>query len=378
MLFLFLMVIHYVIGYTLPQIENGIELLERRSSTHYQALLIAWIGTSSEDIPVNFKKVFTISQYVDGPSIKVSYIFGKNYTNSIITKHIDVCDNNNESRLLLFDNFNDPYDYYEIPKELYEEDNIHLFKTFLDNRHEITINFTFTADVSLAFLWVHARGNYKLHQLGDNGDKLIINKHNFNIQRTKAGHMFALINDTFSEYNCITETLNAIVAIYIVPAAELKIPQQSITVDLWKESIHCRKTVNCKELILSYWKSQRQSSIPLQSWTVPAVNKKSEKGLFFVEKLPASTFNSLREEYFSQRRSIIDSKESIISTVFNQLEVDTHFYPISNAVIAVIEDIVRKMVSKRWEIPFYNLEITGSYGIREVSINIPSLLFYFI
>ena len=124
-------------SYTLPEIKNGIELLEKRysTSTHYDQALLIYIS-SSDEVQINVKKAFHIAEYVDGPSISTGYIEIKNSTN-IIIKNIDVCDNDNknESRLLLFDNMNDPYDYYEIPKELYEEDNINAFKIFLDKIH---------------------------------------------------------------------------------------------------------------------------------------------------------------------------------------------------------------------------------------------------
>ena len=96
------------------------------------------IGISSTiDIPIYLLKTFH-----DGPSISIGYI-NLNESNQIIINSLfenDVCNDKNNIRLLLFDDTNNLFDYYEMDEKLYNKHR--LFKDFLDKRHEVSIRFS--------------------------------------------------------------------------------------------------------------------------------------------------------------------------------------------------------------------------------------------
>ena len=119
----------------------------------------------------------------------------------------------------------------------------------------------------------------------------------------------------------------------------------------------------CRADLLQYWSEQRASQMFVQSW---ALQRLSSDPYMFLE-LPQQLQAGLLSEYLKNRNTVSAVVEPLISTVFNQLETNTIYIPVSPERMDELSGYILREVST-W-LGRDDLEVTGAYGIREYRRN---------
>jgi hypothetical protein len=139
-----------------------------------------------------------------------------------------------------------------------------------------------------------------------------------------------------------------------------------------------------KRLLLQYWAEQRITDLWVNQWALPSLLPKSSLtdstvtvgtaaiaeellGLtpWRIFDLPDFLLRNLQDAYSDSQRSGEARDEGLISTVFNQLDVRTGYAPLPPSLLDDLVDIVIQETAIWLEMNESDLQVTGSYGLRE-------------
>ena len=256
-----------------------------------------------------------------------------------------------DSALLLFDSDrgDNPLNYTIIPREVWKKSStpLSMRKWLRDTYQEMHVQFVSSSEVKHDLMWVHFKGNYKFTKISSL-DSIPVS------QYTKPGHMFTIVKHGDNSY--IDDfSIEHATAIYIVPATFHTNP---IVIDFSNNRNKCEP--NCRQEILHYLGKQRSTQIWLQSF-LPKLN--GDRKHYKPFQIQDDLYDEMLQEYLANRNR--SQTESLISAVFNQLEVPTFYVPITADAMTKFTQICLEVVSEWLHVELEDLEVTGRYGVRE-------------
>ena len=358
-------------------IENvkTLDISAIRSANTVQAVFIALLGEYGQyDENSKLLRALLLALDILGPHVVRAF-----RTRQAVLSE-GSCLNISGPSLLLYDDFLNPFQYDEVP--LVEWNKTSALKRYFEKRYGMTrIEFqSFTSSYDIR--WAHARGNIRLVKLGQDGSNLLVSVGKPAIQYTTPGHMFFVIALGASHKELPDK--DDMISFFLVPASKSPFPPVNIS-PIMPENVSHRDAFElspsfaprqcitaashsfCREMLLQYWQTRRQSHIWTQSWVLKSlkstrteINEKSWHSF----RLPSPLHDAVVKNYLSTRKN--GSKpEPLISTVFNQFDSMTYYIPVENSLLDKLSDIIIEESSKWFSLPEDSLVVTGSYGVRE-------------
>lgn len=302
------------------------------------------------------------------------------------------CKESNVCEVLVFDDLEDRLKYSIMPSYIWQGTSPHKVRLWLEERYQMTVDFISTDGGHRALRWLHSKGNFKIVSLdADGNDDLYVNSSSPITHYTTAGHVFVTLSSSTSTLmqNKIDFPIDFIENVFVIPAS---VSSSNLIIDLAKNSSTTFYTIchfllpstataridaDCptdyamqRHRILSYWQERRHSQIWVQSWALkPLVKPDAPPYIKF--RLSADVYQLVLSDYLIVRQSA--NPESLVSTVFNQLENSLWYLPLSQRSLSAIEREVLEQASM-WLFPPIShddqdrgetLIVTGSYGSRE-------------
>ena len=228
----------------------------------------------------------------------------------------------------------------------------------------------FISDLPVDLRWAHARGNFRLVNLGRNGSNLRLSSQSAVVQYTTAGHLFATLP---VEMSGVAFPIDRIVSMFFVPATTIELPRINM-----KANFSCaiaavynvyncaeirQEKNNCEFILFDYWRKRRQSHIWTQTWLLKELHN-GHGPKWHVFNLPSPLYYTILQQYLHSRQQD-ERKEPIISTVFNQLESPTYHIPINDTLLGELSAAVVVEAANWLSMRKDELIRTGSYGVRE-------------
>jgi len=361
--------------------EEILEVLTRREKENLspKALLLAiCVDVPKNDLTVlqALRQLAVALDFLGGAVLDVGFIDTTSILNQVCN-YIPVPppeENLEGCNLVLYDDHKSKKVFDIIPRSVWAKSVAppRAIRNWLEKRYYKAVEFINTGDDLLELRWAHSKGNFALVRLGMEGDSPLLVPQRTSmgggqgqgriIQYTTAGHVFVSLDGNRLHEDFPIEDVKGI---FVIPAwkgddivIDLANPHTSLLVVTGEMD-----KVYTKKILLDYWRDRRHSQIWVQSWAVKQLTVPSHENPYYKWRLKDDLFIKCQNDYLASRR--LSNPESLISTVFNQLDIEGALYysPLKTNTLNLLEKEVLQTASD-W-LGSANLKVTGSYGVRE-------------